>query len=462
MDMNDTDLVKQRVWQRIDERAVDLTAFLAAYVQRRSVNPGRAPEDEPGETRTCQAWLAAELAAWEVFDRIDVWDGAPNQPNIAAIIGGRGGVGQDLLYNGHTDTVGVSAEQRASWRGGDPWSGEIADGNLYGRGATDMKGGNAAFLWAARMLRECGFTPAARCVATISIGEETSEAEIGPLSVLARGYRAPLAINGEPTRLQIAPAGMGWFFFQIDVTGKSLHPAARYSAVYPQASTAPLPGVDAIEKMRTIMDALSALDRDWSLHEKHPLMPPGGMNLSPVQIGGGALRAEMPPACSATYAVVVQPAADCAAVLAEIERAVAAVTATDRWLRDHPPRVTCPVIHRVLPPLDVPQDHPGVLALARASREALAREPVIGCFPGPCDANIMAAADQPTIIFGPGDLGYGAHGANEFVPVQQVIDACKVYAGLIVDWCGMGDEGERGTRGNGGMGGERDWRRAGR
>ena len=65
----------------------------------------------------------------------------------------RGGDGRPLMYNGHTDTVQVSPEQRAEWLGGDPWSGHIADGKLYGRGATDMKGGNAAFAWAVRCLR---------------------------------------------------------------------------------------------------------------------------------------------------------------------------------------------------------------------------------------------------------------------------------------------------------------------
>jgi len=53
------------------------------------------------------------------------------------------------MFNGHTDTVEVTPHQRGRWLG-DPWSGEIRDGNLYGRGSTDMKSGNAAFLWQPR------------------------------------------------------------------------------------------------------------------------------------------------------------------------------------------------------------------------------------------------------------------------------------------------------------------------
>jgi acetylornithine deacetylase/succinyl-diaminopimelate desuccinylase-like protein len=56
--------------------------------------------------------------------------------------------------------------------------------------------------------------------------------------------------------------------------------------------------------------------------------------------------------------------------------------------------------------------------------------------PGACDANIMNEKGHPTVIFGPGDLSWGAHGTGEYVPIDEVIAACKVYAGLIVDVCG--------------------------
>jgi acetylornithine deacetylase/succinyl-diaminopimelate desuccinylase-like protein len=429
---------RTRIFARIEEETPALLAFLAEYVRHASVNPGRAPEDMPGETSSCQEWLTGQLREWDVFDRLEMWAEQTGQPNLAAVIEGGGPTGTALMYNGHTDTVGVSLEQREQWLG-DPWSGEIRDGKMFGRGATDMKAGNAAFLWAMRSIRQTGLRPAADVMATITIGEETSEAEIGPLSALRRGYRAPLIVNGEPTSLHIAPAGMGWFFFRLTIEGKSLHPAARYRAVYPQPDQEPVPGVDAIEKMRAVMDALSGLERDWALNRKHPLMAPGGMNLSPVWIQGGSYRAEMPPSCEAVFAVVVRPGDDCQSVLAEIEAAIEGVAARDSWLRAHPPKIEFPVIHAAMEPLDTPVDHPGVVALAGAFRAALGREPVFGAMPGPCDANFMAAEGESVVIFGPGDLAFGAHGTNEYVPVQQVIDACKVYAGLILDWCGAAD-----------------------
>ena len=228
-----TDDARARVSATIDATAGDLIVFLSAYVQQRSVNPGRATREEPGGTRDAQVWLRDELATWHCFDTLDLWEVETDQPNLAAVASGRGNAGQALVYNGHTDTVQVSPEQRAAWIGGDPFSGAVIDGKLYGRGATDMKAGNAAFAWAIRAIRQAGLAPASDVTATFSIGEETGEADIGPLSVLRRGYRAPLILNGEPTNLRVAPATMGWFFFRIVIEGKSLHPAARYTAIFP-------------------------------------------------------------------------------------------------------------------------------------------------------------------------------------------------------------------------------------
>ncbi len=422
-----------RLLDEIDRQQHDLIRFAQEYVRHKSVNPGRATPDDPGEEATCQKWLAGQMAGMGCFDRIDLWEDAPGRPNLAATLKGASGEA-GIMFNGHTDTVEVTAQQKEQWQG-DPWSGEVRDGILYGRGATDMKAGNAAFLWAAKVLRELNLPLRSDILLTFSIGEETGEADIGPLSVLRRGYRAPFVVNAEPTNLAVAPATMGWFFFKISVEGKGLHPASRYAAIYPSRDALPLPGVDAIEKMRKIMDALSALEQDWALTEKHPFMPPGGMNLCPVHMQGGALRASMPESCETVYAVVFNPALRGDEVMRRIRETVDGVARTDSWLRSHPPALEYPVVHMVLEPVNLSLDHPAVKALAGAFRDALGREPHYGSLPGPCDANIMSEAGQPTVIFGPGGLEMNAHGANEYVPVQQVIDACKVYASMMFDCC---------------------------
>ena len=425
---------KRQVFEKIDQQASALLQFLQQYVAHKSVNPGRGTPEDPGEEESCQRWLAGELDRMGCFDKIDLWADVPGRPNLAAVITGRSGQ-PGLMFNGHTDTVEVTLPQRERWIG-DPWSGETRDGNLYGRGSTDMKSGNAAFLWAAKVLREMGISLRDDLILTFSIAEETGEADVGPLSVVRRGYTAPFVVNAEPTSLRVCPATMGWFFFKITVLGKGLHPASRYAAVYPSREPLPLPGIDAIEKLRKIMDALTQLERDWALHQRHVLMPPGGMNMCPVYIHGGNLRASMPEQCEVVYAVVYNPALRSDEVMRQIRAGIDGVVASDTWLREHPPVIEVPVIHQVLEPVNLPLEHPAVQKLAAAYREALGTEPAFGSLPGPCDANIMSEAGITTVIFGPGDLAMNAHGANEYVPVQQVIDACKVYASLMVDCCG--------------------------
>jgi len=424
---------KRQIFERIDQQANELLRFLQQYVTHKSVNPGRGTPEDPGEEESCQRWLASELEGMGCFDKIDLWADVPGRPNLAAIIKGRSGQ-SGLMFNGHTDTVEVTNSQKENWQG-DPWSGEIRDGKLFGRGSTDMKCGNAAFLWAAKVICEVGLALRDDLILTFSIAEETGEADVGPLSVLRRSYTAPFVVNAEPTNLRISPATMGWFFLRIMVLGKGLHPASRYAAIYPSPEPLPLPGIDAVEKLRKIMDALTQLEQDWALYQRHIFMPPGAMNMSPVYIHGGNLRASLPEQCEVVYAVVYNPALRSDEVLRQIRVAIDGVVASDTWLREHPPIVEAPVIHQVLEPVNLPLDHPAVQKLASAFRDALGTEPEFGCLPGPCDANIMSEAGVTTIIFGPGDLAMNAHGTNEFVPVQQVIKACKVYASLMVDCC---------------------------
>lgn len=428
-----TTQTKRQVFERIDQQASELLQFLQQYVAHKSVNPGRGTPEDPGEEESCQRWLALELEHMGCFDKIDLWADVPGRPNLAAVITGRSGQ-PGLMFNGHTDTVEVTPPQREKWIG-DPWSGETRDGNLYGRGSTDMKSGNAAFLWAAKVLCEMGLSLRDDLILTFSIAEETGEVDVGPLSVVRRGYTAPFVVNAEPTRLRVCPATMGWFFFKITVLGKGLHPASRYAAVYPSRNPLPLPGIDAIEKLRKIMDALTQLEHDWALNQRHIFMPPGGMNMCPVYIHGGNLRASMPEQCEVVYAVVYNPSLRSDEVMRQIRSGIDGVVASDTWLREHPPIIEMPVIHQVLEPVNLPLDHPAVQKLAAAYREALGSDPEFGSLPGPCDANIMSEAGITTVIFGPGDLAMNAHGANEYVPVQQVIDACKVYASLMVDCC---------------------------
>ena len=139
--------------------------------------------------------------------------------------------------------------------------------------------------------------------------------------------------------------------------------------------------------------------------------------------------------CTATYAVVFDPSLRSGDVIDEIKQCVDAAAQQDEWLRVVPPRVEVPVIDPLWEPMHLDSTHSGVKDVAQSVAAALGTLPVYGCFPGPCDANVTASSGFSTVIFGPGDLSFGCHGVDEYVPVDHLTQACKVYAHLILARC---------------------------
>lgn len=409
--------------------------FVSEFVQI----PSEAPKVGEASVAECQAWLKDRLESWGWDPSwIDFWEDGPNEPNLVVKIPGRSGKAQ-LMLNGHADVVPVPKEEVEKWRY-DPYSGKIADGCLWGRGSSDMKGGVGAFLWAAKLLIDLGYDFEHDLILTINIGEESAKPDIGVNSVLRRGYGAPLVINAEPSNLQIFRAAMGWFFFDISVMGKGTHPANRYMCVDPSIPIEERPGADAIDKMRLIMNALTELNNAWSERD-FSLAPLGSMNMTSVHITGGDLSAIMPVQCRTTYAVVYHPGYKSADVIQEIENCIKTVADGDEWLRVHPPVVRVPVLDPVWEPMLTDENHPGCDELEQAIRWVTGDKPQFGSFPGPCDANMIAAAGFDTLIFGPGDLSFGCHGINEFVPLEHLLKAAEVYAHMMfVRCCSDGHE----------------------
>ncbi|MDD9740578.1 succinyl-diaminopimelate desuccinylase [Marinovum sp. SP66] len=157
-------------------------------------------------------------------------------------------------FNGHTDVVPLG--KRADWTA-DPFGAEIRDGFLYGRGATDMKSGVAAFAAAAAdFVTE---TPPEGAVILAITGDEEGDADHGTRALLdymqAEGERMSVCLVGEPTcpdtmgeMIKIGRRGSvtAW----IEVVGKQGH------AAYPHRAKNPLPA------MARLMDRLSAHELD--------------------------------------------------------------------------------------------------------------------------------------------------------------------------------------------------------
>ena len=120
-------------------------------------------------------------------------------PDIENLYARAGSDGPHLMFAGHSDVVPVGAE--TDWSAG-PFSGDIRDGMLYGRGAVDMKGGIACFIAAYARLVEAGKVPKGS-VSLLITGDEEGPAVNGTVKLLEwaaeRGERWDACLVGEPT-----------------------------------------------------------------------------------------------------------------------------------------------------------------------------------------------------------------------------------------------------------------------
>ena len=350
------------------------------------------------------------------------YKGLKDRPNVVGVHRGKGD-GRSLLLNGHVDVVPPGAV--AKWKHG-PWSGDIEDGLLYGRGAVDMKAGLAAMILAVDCVQSAGLRLKGDVILESVVDEETGGN--GTLACMLRGYKADAGVFTEPTEMEIAVADSGAQFFRISVPGKMVHIGYKNE------------GVNAIEKAAKIIAALN----DWESHrttEGHRKYPEYRRYVTPFPLVCGAISAgaEMViPECPAELCVVEgayqsMPDEAIADVNKDIENFISKTASTDPWMSEHPPKVE--FIGLTYEGARVEANHPIVNALSHAFAETLNTSPTISAFPTGCDMRLYTNhGDTPSVIFGPGS-GRKAHFIDEYVPVDQYIDAIKVLAFLIPNWC---------------------------
>jgi len=421
IDSRTTEQVQSAIAGRRDE-LVDLVTQLIAF-------PTLSP---PGRnTGEAQDFVAGYLEAmgFEV-DRFDVY---PGDPDIVGVLRGSDpDAATSLLLNGHIDVAEV--EPLDAWRH-DPFDARVIDGNLYGRGAADMKGPLAAALFAARVVCDLDFELRGDLMFQSVIGEEQGEA--GTLTCVERGYRADFAIVPEPTDLMISGQGgviTGWITIQ---SPETLHDAVRARTIHAGGN---MTGASAIEKMTKVIAALQDLERHWAVMKSYPGFAPGATTINPAVIEGGRHPAFLADRCALWITVHFYPDETWEDVAAEIEDHVLRAAAADLWLRDNPPtfrwggRSMIEDRGEIFPAVAIPEGHPGVDVLARAHQSVLGSTPDTGMWPSVSDAGWLASAGIPTVIYGPGRLEQ-AHAINEHVAVADLVAAAQVYAAMMIDWC---------------------------
>jgi len=415
----------------IDAQRASMLATLKRYINFKSINLEQLLEGESSELKACQEWVAGELRKTNCFDKVDLYELQKDAPNVAAVKKGSSR-GRSLMLNAHSDVVRVSEEQRKTWTGLSPFDGGVKDGKVWGRGASDMKGGATAMLYAAKAVSELDVELKGDLLLSYCIGEESGRAKEGIWSLSDRGYVADCAIMAEPTGLAIYNKTRGEIYFDIDVEGKSTHICNRYLTIWPQRDAGAQVGVNAIDKMLKILDALRELERSWGLTYYDEDFGPGTTTIAVSMLRAGESFSAQAGEGRISIASMFDPKATVEEIKGQIVRLIESVADQDNWLKEHRPKYTIPFPPKV--PINIPESDPFIQAVRQSYEQIMKREAVLKPGPFVGDANYLYEKGTKSIFFGPGDVSC-CHGTNEYLEVEEMLQAAKIYAAMILNWC---------------------------
>ncbi len=341
---------------------------------------------------------------------------------IGNVVGWIGpGHGPLLMLNGHMDTVRVS--DSAAWSH-DPFAAESKDDLLYGLGACDMKGGLAAMVYGAKLLRDAGVTLRGDIVVACVVQEEPCEGLGSRVLIEEEGIRPDWVVLGEPTNLNVSRGHRGRLEMRLVAHGRSAHAAT------------PDLGENAIYTAARLVFGLELLAEQLANDD---FLGPGTLTVTGITSSASSRNA-VPDHCELIIDRRLTLGENETKALAEVQRVIAreGVRAEVAVTEYHATSYTGYACHarEFYPAWVLAEDHPLVTATVRAAREQLKRRPRVTSWDFSTEGTYTAgAAGIPTVGFGPGDP-HRAHAADEHVRLSDVYAAAEVYARLAVELLG--------------------------
>ena len=430
--------IQETVLETIDNMKNQIIQAVSDLVKIQSVNPsylGVKVEDVIGGEMRNNEVLRRKLN--EMNFHTEMWEVIPKRANLAGTRKGIGG-GKSLILFGHIDSVPPG--NLDLWKRS-PFSGDIAEGKIWGRGSTDQKGSLVAALFAIKAIDNAKLKLKGDLTFMSTIGEETGEGGAegvipgGVASAIDSGYRADAAICTEPAPgIWITQPHLLWL--RVSVNGKSAHSMLRREIVHSGGRGSEV-AVSAIDKGIKMYDALRELERQWGITKKHPLFPPGHFSIGPNIIRAGPSDILTPFIIPDTFTmdccIWAHPEEDVNAVKEELEHYINAVASCDEWMKDHPPKLEWKLWWA---PFKTPEDHPLVKTVSTAVKAVTGEAfTITGCL-GVLDCAFVSSRGIPTVAVGvPNEGIVTAHAENEFIKIDDLIKMTKVFALSILDWC---------------------------
>ncbi len=313
--------------------------------------------------------------------------------------------GKTLLFNGHLDVV--PAGDPSQWKY-PPFQGRLYKGRIYGRGASDMKSGIAAFVHALSMIDLLKIPLKGRVILHLVSDEESHGHQGTDFLTRKGGIRGDAALIGEPTNLLPVIAQKGALWIKITTFGKSAH------------GSRPHQGVNAIEKMVKLVDRLNSLPMD----REHPLLGRPTLNIGMIR--GGMKINIVPDRCEIELDRRILPGEEKESVLEEMREILNSLQLQDPLFRYQMEEID------LAEPAEVNPEEGIVRIGVEAIHEVTGKKPLLSVFSGFTDSRFyINRCHIPTLILGPGETDR-SHTIDECVGVDALVRSAHIYALILL------------------------------
>lgn len=407
---------RQGLIERIENDRDLLIGFLIGFLQAESPNP-------PGDTRAAARCVTDFLEARGISHRVIAPEAT--MPNIVAALDGAQ-PGRHLVLNGHIDVFPVAEHE--TWTHG-PWSGDVADGHIWGRGAVDMKCGTTASLFTYAYLHELRESLKGRLTLTVVSDEET----FGPWGARHLIEHFPevhgdCCLSGEPSdpsTIRFGEKGTLWLKFEVTASGgHSAYPHRAASAS--KAAVALLADLRALEEVEVVPPGnIGTVLVESHDAMEHALGAGASGVIQHVSVNFGVIRAgvkiNMVPSLATIEVDLRLPVGiDRADILAKIDAIVA-----------RHPGTAYEIVNESAPNWCDP-DHPMVDILRRNGRlpGGAAPAPVIGL--GATDMRLWRGRGVPAFVYGPSPRTMGS--PDERIEIEEFLHVLRTHVLSAYDY----------------------------
>lgn len=368
--------------------------------------------DAPCRERKVAERIEEILTSWGMEPHLEIV--LEDRPNIYCTLPGTGG-GRSLMFNGHIDTVPAYNMTIP------PFTPEVRDGLLYGRGTVDMKGQIACMLVAMKTLRDLGVPLKGDLIFAGVINEE--DRSEGTEYLVAHGPTADRCVVGEPTGLEIMAGHRGLEWLEFTFIGKAAHGGTPHK------------GINAISKAAKFVRRVEDKLMPELAKRVHPLIGPAVMNFGVIR--GGTQPSSVADQCMIQIDRRWIPSEKLDQVLGEYQQILDELAAEDPTFKCQWKRMESNMATLDHYPMEISLDDYLVVELKGVLSKLLNKPPVISAFGGWTDASLISNfAHIPTVVFGPGDLSI-AHSPCEYIPVEELRLGTLAYALLAAACCNL-------------------------